>query len=165
MIRSPFFLPFFLLSSSVFSLAAAYIAQYGFDLKPCILCLYQRLPYAGVIVLSLLSVFLVKHYKIVTAIYILSVIFLLIGAGIAFYHVGVEHKWFAGPDVCAGQGGETPKTLEEMRAQLIGTKAVRCDQPQFIFLTLSMAGWNMLWALFLAATTIGIVYKGRKNGR
>jgi len=36
-------------------LSAAYISQYGFGLKPCILCLYQRGPYALNIALGVLA--------------------------------------------------------------------------------------------------------------
>ncbi|HEY9164284.1 MAG TPA: disulfide bond formation protein B, partial [Magnetovibrio sp.] len=34
------------------ALVMAYVAQYGFDLEPCILCLYQRIPYALVAILG-----------------------------------------------------------------------------------------------------------------
>lgn len=163
-IHSTRILPLFLLISSLMSLGAAYLAQYGFGLKPCILCLYQRVPYGVVIVSSLCLCIRMESAVLKNILYGIVLLSLLVGAGIAFYHMGVEYKWFAGPDTCSGQGGAVPKTLEEMRAQLIGTKAVRCDQPQFLFLSLSMAAWNMLWSLFLAAITCMGIMKGRKNG-
>lgn len=159
--RSPYLVPLFFLSASIIALAAAYIAEYFFGLKPCTLCLYQRVPYAVIIVASLLSIIIAKHCKIINVINCISIIILAVGAGIAFYHMGVEYKWFEGLTSCSGQPGKAPQTLEEMRAQLLGSKAVRCDQPQFIFLTLSMAGWNMVWSLLLIAAGILMIRAGR----
>jgi disulfide bond formation protein DsbB len=161
--RSPYAFPVFLLVSSLFSLMVAYIAEYGFGLKPCVLCLYQRVPYTVLIGLSLLSLLLMQKEIVRRLLPILALLILLVGAAVAFYHVGVEHKWFAGLDTCSGQGSGVPKTLEEMRAQLLATKAVRCDQPQFVFLGFSMAAWNMLWSLFLAALTAATLWKSKKS--
>ncbi|MBL4690180.1 MAG: disulfide bond formation protein B, partial [Rhodospirillales bacterium] len=47
--------PFGIFAASVAALANAYIAQYTFDLEPCILCLYQRVPYAVAGVLGLVA--------------------------------------------------------------------------------------------------------------
>lgn len=152
--RSAYLFPLFFLAASIVSLGAAYIAEYFFGLKPCALCLYQRVPYGVLIVVSLLSIILIKHYRIRNLINYGSVVIIVAGAGLAFYHMGVEYKWFEGLTTCSGQTAKAPQTLEEMRAQLLGSKPVRCDQPQFIFLTLSMAGWNMVWSLLLAAAGI-----------
>ena len=38
--------PALLILVGVGSLGAAYTAQFGFDLEPCVLCLYQRVPFA-----------------------------------------------------------------------------------------------------------------------
>lgn len=44
---------FGLAAISAFALSMAFTAQYIFGLEPCILCLYQRIPYALVIALGL----------------------------------------------------------------------------------------------------------------
>ena len=41
-----------LLGASVAALAAAFASQYIGGLEPCVLCLYQRVPYGAVIILS-----------------------------------------------------------------------------------------------------------------
>jgi len=41
----PRLIPFAVFAAAVFALGNAYTAQYAFDLEPCILCLYQRVPY------------------------------------------------------------------------------------------------------------------------
>jgi Disulfide bond formation protein DsbB. len=73
------------------------------------------------------------------------------GASIAIFHVGVEEKWWQGLASCGG--APTPKTLEELRAQLMTAPVVRCDEAAFRFLGLSMAGWNVIWAGLLAVFT------------
>ncbi len=161
-LRSSHNVPVFLLISSLFALAFAYVSQYGFGLKPCVLCLYQRVPYMMIAVLSLFAL-AIRQEKYRNIIYGIIVAVLLTGVAIAFYHVGVEYTWFAGPDTCSG-GGAAPKTLEEMRASLLGTKAVRCDQPQFVFLGLSMAGWNIVWSLFMAAGTLLLWWRKKRDG-
>ena len=130
----------------------AYIAEYGFDLKPCHLCLYQRIPYLAVMFASLLAFVFREKPKLWKILIIICAILFFIGATIAFYHVGVEHHWFEGLTSCSSQQ-QIPKTVEEMRAQLLATPIVRCDVPAFVFLGLSMAGWNMLWSALLGVVT------------
>jgi disulfide bond formation protein DsbB len=76
----------------------------------------------------------------------------LIGGGIAVFHVGVEQHWWQGTAECGG--ASIARTLEELRAQLIGRPVVRCDQAQFHFLGLSMAGWNALISAAYAAFSL-----------
>ena len=45
-------IPLAILAVSIGSLAMAFAAQYLFGLDPCILCLYQRIPYAVTVVLA-----------------------------------------------------------------------------------------------------------------
>jgi disulfide bond formation protein DsbB len=72
---------------------------------------------------------------------------------LAFYHVGVEQHWFAGPTACTGSG-LAPKTIEELQAQLMGTMPVRCDQPQFVLFGITLAGGNLLASLAMAVAAL-----------
>ena len=74
--------------------------------------------------------------------------------GVAAYHAGVEWKWWPGPTACTG--GRNHVSLEELKAFAEGRHVtiVRCDQPAFRFLGLSMAGWNVLIALKLTVLSI-----------
>ena len=140
---------FLLLASAVFALAGAYISQYIFGLQPCQLCFWQRKPFFAIIILAILFLIIprLKNYQKL-AIQI-AVLLLLINAAIAFYHTGVEQKWFKGLDSCVAISPNT-NSLEDLKLTLEKTKAVRCDQPQFIFLHLSMASWNMIYCLLAA---------------
>src|SRR5207253_10396617 len=71
----------------------------------------------------------------------------------AFYHVGVEQHWFAGPSACtAASGGAT--TLEQMKQQILGTAPVLCDRPAWTLFGLSLAGWNLLASLIMTGCCI-----------
>jgi disulfide bond formation protein DsbB len=72
---------------------------------------------------------------------------------LAFYHVGVEQHWFAGPTACTGSG-PVAKTLEELQAQLMGTQPVRCDEPQFSLFGVTLAGANLLASVVMAGLAL-----------
>lgn len=140
--------PAFALLSAI-TLGAAFVAQYGFGLAPCQLCLWQRWPYTVAILLGLLAWKLPRARPLLLALLALA---FATTAGIALFHTGVELKWWAGLESCGGGG--TATTLEALRAQVLAAPIVRCDEAAFSFLGLSMAGWNMLWASLLAVLAL-----------
>ena len=73
----------------------------------------------------------------------------LYGAGLAAYHAGAEWKWWPGPAACAVGGAAS---ADDLVAMLKGAKiaAPSCDKAVWIFLGLSMAGWNAVISLGLA---------------
>jgi disulfide bond formation protein DsbB len=84
-----------------------------------------------------------------------------IGSGLAFYHVGVEQHWFAGPSACtAGAGGAM--TLEEMKRQILGTAPVLCDRVQWSLFGVSLAGWNLLASLGMTAVCAVVFARTRR---
>ena len=151
--RPVFYTPLILMLASVTALAGAYISQYVFGYQPCNLCLYQRVPYAVVIGLSLLALFLRSKPGLIWWIVGICVLALMVEVGIAAFHVGVEQKWWEGLDTCGG--GDVPMTMEELRAMIANAPLARCDDPGFYFLGLTMAAWNVFYALSLAV--LGIV--------
>jgi disulfide bond formation protein DsbB len=70
----------------------------------------------------------------------------LAGAGLAFYHVGVEQHWFAGPSACTG-AATAADTVEALKARILGQMPVRCDEPAWSLWGISLAGWNLLASL------------------
>ncbi len=152
-ISVPRLIPFAVFAVSVFALGNAYTAQYVFDLEPCILCLYQRVPYAVAGVLGV-AAFLLPSDKTewkARAVAVSGVVF-LIGAGIAFYHVGVEQHWWASAAACgAPSGGGEPQTVDQLRQMLMQAKPVKaCDEIDWTLFGLSMATYNIAFSLALA---------------
>jgi disulfide bond formation protein DsbB len=150
----PRLVPFGILAASVGALATAYTAQYAFGLEPCILCLYQRVPYALAGVLGLGALLLPngeKGEQARTWAVAASGLVFLAGAGIAFYHVGVEQHWWASVAACGGGGGEGPKTVEALRQMLAEKPPKACDDVDWTLFGLSMATYNIGASLALAA--------------
>ncbi len=143
-----------LLLFSVVSLLGANIAEYGFGLLPCHLCLYQRVPHYIVLPLIVIALLLPKNSIFYTVITSLGAIIILGGAGIAAYHVGVEQGIIVTETSCADAVIAPDATLKQMREQLFATPGIPCDTPQFIFLGLSMAAWNLLASLIVGSTAL-----------
>lgn len=144
-----------LLLASAFSLAmlgGAFTAQYGFELYPCELCVYQRYPYITVLVLAAIAAYRLPPRIQLLAAYLCAVLFLG-NAGLGFYHTGVEQGWFKGPSGCssASTGAET---LEELRRQIMEAPLVACDQAMGYVFGLSLAAWNAFLALLAGIATL-----------
>jgi len=125
-------------------LLAAFGFQYLGGLAPCHLCLLQRWPHAVAIILGVLI--LVWPAR---GLALLAGLAVLVGAGIAGYHVGVEAHWWAGPASCTAA---TPATADAgaLLDQILETPTVLCDAVAWRWLGLSMAGWNGIASLVVA---------------
>jgi len=145
--------------ASAVILSAAYISQYGFGLKPCILCLYQRGPYALNIALGFMAFLASFRYPRLTKLIIyLAAVSFLADAVIAGFHVGVEHGWWKGLPSCGGD--IVPHgSIEEMRRSLENQAIVRCDKPAWTMFGISMAGYNFIIALMLAGSVTYLLRK------
>lgn len=129
------------------ALVAALVSQYGFGLPPCELCIYQRWPYVAVALLGVLGCWRVRSVGALKLLLLMAAALFVLDAGIAGYHVGVEKGVFEGLESCGAGGFASGASLEEMRQQLLAAPVVSCKDPMFVLLGLSMAGWNLLYAL------------------
>jgi disulfide bond formation protein DsbB len=129
--------------ASALILLAALGFQYLGGLAPCHLCVLQRWPYVALVVLGLIG-WRWQPRLLLT----LGALALLVGAGLAGYHIAVEQGWVALPESCAAGG--SAQTLEQLQ-QMLATAPPACDQVRFTFLGLTLAGWNLLASLALAA--------------
>ena len=148
----PAWLAGFLGAASALMLAAAAVFEHGFGLAPCLMCLWQRWPHrlaVALAVLVLVASRLGGGGAVQRPLLGLMAASMLAGAGIAFWHAGVEFGWFAGPTACGGAvplSGDPSAVLDS----LLATPAIRCDKVPWSFLGLSMAGWNGLISLTMA---------------
>src|SRR5690242_8985388 len=135
------------LVASAIVLGTALLSEYWGGLAPCELCLLQRLPWAAAIVISLI-VLLVGERAPLSWVALVFAILFAISVVLAFYHVGVEQHWFAGPSACTAPASGA-MTLEQMKQQILGTAPVLCDRPAWTLFGISMAGWNLLASLIM----------------
>src|SRR5512141_290623 len=89
----------FVLTASAIVLGAALLSQYWGGLAPCELCLLERWPWDAALAVALVAL-LVGSRSASPWVALGRGIVFTAGAAIAFYHVGVEQQWFAGPSAC-----------------------------------------------------------------
>lgn len=158
-------LPLAILGVSLGALASAFTAQYVFDLEPCVLCLYQRVPYAVTGALAALAIFLSARGQARQWLVIACGLVFLAGSALAFYHVGVEQHWWESVAAC---GGELSSGVDvtNLAAQLSSAPRKPCDQVDWRLFGLSMAGYNSLMSLGLGVAAIaGGWYFGKERER
>jgi disulfide bond formation protein DsbB len=83
-------------------------------------------------------------------------------AGLGTYHSGVEWQLWQGPTDCTGPVGNLG-SAGTLLQRLDTVKVIRCDEVQWRFLGLSLAGYNVLISLLMAAIAAwGIVRTARR---
>ena len=145
--------PLLIALASFVVVGSAIASQVWGGLAPCTLCWYQRVPYAVTMVLGLAGAALLVQGRPRAAALLTfwcGVAFVL-GAVIAAFHVGVEQDWWDWASACTATGAGQGRTVDELRALLETAPVVRCDEVQWSLFGISMAGYNFLVSLALAA--------------
>lgn len=149
------------------TIAGAWFFQLVLGYKPCQLCLEQRYAYYIGIPLAVVIALAASRGAargILRAALVVLALVVLANAGLGAYHAGVEWGWWQGPTECSGQiadFGNPGNLLESLRT----VKVVRCDEVQWRFLGLSMAGYNVLISLLMAAIALWGLGGGTRQPR
>ena len=133
--------------------------QYLGQFPPCEMCMWQRYPHiaAGLVGIggflflrgNILPSSAGKGVAIATA--------LLVGLSglIGVYHAGVEWHWWPGPQSCTGAA---------FRGALdLNAPVVMCDHAAWRLFGLSLAGYNAVLSLALAATGLTLAARIRRH--
>ncbi|MGE5159256.1 MAG: disulfide bond formation protein B [Gemmatimonas sp.] len=147
------------------TIAGAWFFQLVLGIQPCPLCLEQRDAYYAIIPLSALVALGAARGAPKGLLIAGLVVIALAAAGnsiFGVYHAGVEWRFWAGPTDCTGplvDFGKAGNLLD----QLDKVKVVRCDEVQWRFLGLSLAGYNALISALMAAIAAwGVVKSARR---
>ena len=137
--------------SSALMLAIAHAFETFGHLAPCTLCLKAREVYWVALTIGAVGFAaqtLLKDDRLRRLASLLLAVTFLVGVGVAVYHAGAEWKFWPGPKTCAS--GSIP-ALTSLDAVMKGGSihAPACDTAAWVFLGLSMAGWNALISLKL----------------
>lgn len=148
------------------TLAGAWFFQLVLDIRPCPLCLEQRYAYYLAIPLGAL-VALAAARNASRAVLVLGLAVLaaaaLGNAWLGTYHAGVEWGLWKGPTDCTGPIGNLG-SAGSLLERLDTVKVIRCDEVQWRFLGLSLAGYNVLISLSMAAIAAwGIAGSARRG--
>ena len=146
--RKYFFIVIFFIS--LFSIVGALYFEFILKLKPCILCLYQRIPYIILIFICLIgynySDNLFWHYLVIL-IFFISVL-------ISGYHVGIENSLF--PELSTCKASNLDLTDKKQLLQSLNNQIVSCKDVLFKIFGLSLATINLIISLTVVA--LGTIY-------
>lgn len=130
-------------------LGGALFSQYVGGLYPCEMCYWQRWPHAAAILLAIGAYLSASNRQRSRMLVRLAAVAVAISGAIGVFHAGVEIGWWEGITQCTATGATS---LQDIMA----VPLVRCDQVQWEFLGISMAGWNAIISLTGAAAILAL---------
>jgi disulfide bond formation protein DsbB len=148
------------------TLAGAWYFQLVLDIRPCPLCLEQRYAYYLAIPLGALVALAAARDAprgVLVAGLALLAAAALGNAVLGTYHAGVEWMFWPGPTDCTGPIGNLG-SAGDLLARLDTEKVIRCDEVQWRFLGLSLAGYNVLISLLMAAIASWGIVRNASRG-
>ena len=142
-------------------LGGALGSQYLGGLHPCEMCYWQRWPLAAAFLLAALAFTASASSPRARVLTLLAALAIAVSGAIGVYHAGVEAKIFEGFTQCTAlsKSGSTADLLK----QITHAPLVRCDDVQFRFLGISMAGWNAILSLGGSALILLLTIRGKRR--
>ena len=132
-------------------LGGALFSQYVGGLYPCEMCYWQRWPHGAAILLALAAFFMPTR---ACPLVLLAALAIAVSGAIGVFHAGVELGYWEGITQCTATGAASLQDI-------LSVPLIRCDQVQWDFLGVSMAGWNAILSLGGAALILFLTLKGR----
>jgi len=134
-------------------LAAAFAFQYWGGLYPCEMCWWQR--YAHIAALAFVGLALLTGGG--RPLVVLAALAIAASGAIGFYHAGVELGWFEGLTTCTSTASGA--SVDDILKSIMDAPMVRCDDVQWSWLGISMAGWNAILSLASALVILWLSLK------
>jgi disulfide bond formation protein DsbB len=126
-------------------LAGAFGSQYLGGLTPCEMCWWQRYAHLAALVPAALAFTAPAASRRSRILILLAALGIAVSGAIGVYHAGVELQIFEGLTTCTSSASGA--TTAELLRSITAAPLVRCDQVQWSFLGISMAGWNAMLSL------------------
>ena len=130
-------------------LLGAFGSEYLGHLHPCEMCWWQRYAHMVAFALAVIAFTAPAPSTRARTFTLLAALGIATSGAIGVYHAGVEAHIFEGFTTCSA----LPKAAStaDLLRQITHAPLVRCDEVQFRFLGISMAGWNAILSLGGAA--------------
>lgn len=143
---------------STLSLLYAFFVEYVLGFEPCILCLYQRIPYYLLIVIGIGGVVYKKHRYFLY----LALAAFLASTILAGFHTGVERGVFNPTETC-NSGINIPEGLsaDQIRDMFYEVPIATCTKAAYKIFGISMTEWNFLFSFFLSIGTILVIRRSK----
>lgn len=139
-------------------LAGAWSFQIWGHLFPCHYCWWQRYAHLVAAALALVAIAVAGRPGLDRAFLVLAALAILTSGAIGVYHAGVEAHVFKGFTTCTSTIAATNNT-DELMDQIMKASVVRCDEVQWRFLGISMAGWNAILSIGFAALILWLTFR------
>jgi disulfide bond formation protein DsbB len=139
-------------------LAGAWSFQIWGGLFPCQMCWWQRYAHLVAAALALIAIAVCRRPTLDRLFLVLAALAILTSGMIGAYHAGVEAHVFKGLTDCTRTVVNTTNT-DELMAQIMSAPVIRCDQVQWRFLGISMAGWNAILSTGLALLILWLTFR------
>jgi disulfide bond formation protein DsbB len=133
------------------TVGGALVFEHGYGYVPCKLCLQQRLPYYAGLPLALATALAPSRGPWLRLGLAGLALLFLASAALGAYHAGVEWGFWLGPSDCGGGAGAPAGTMADFMKSLNDIHVVSCTEAAWRFFGLSLAGWNAVISLALAA--------------
>ncbi|MFC0409022.1 disulfide bond formation protein B [Roseomonas elaeocarpi] len=131
-------------------------------LAPCALCLWQRWPYWVAAALAVLAALTRGRWLLS-----LAGLAVLVSAGIAALHIGVEQGWWPSPlPSCQAPTATLGLSVDDMLKAMSAKPDKPCDAPSFLIpgLPVSMAQMNFVYAAVVGGLALRwSVQQGRRG--
>ena len=142
----------FILFYSLFAILFALYVEYILNYNPCILCLYQRIPYIIAIFISFIGYNYFKNIKIL----ILIAIIFSISAIISGYHYGIENNIFEEFSGCTSNSLEIIDKTELLKS--LNDNVISCKDVNFRIFGISLASVNLLFSLLIVIYSLRTLF-------
>jgi disulfide bond formation protein DsbB len=135
--------------------------QYLARLPPCEMCMWQRYPHIAAAIIGIGSALLLSSGIVDrrTGAVLVAITALLIATSgvLGVYHAGVEWHWWPGPTSCTGSAYRFQGTLD------LTAPMIRCDAAAWRLFGLSLAGYNALISLGIAAGAFVLLARSERT--
>ena len=144
------------LAAPLLLLGGALLSQYVGGLYPCEMCWWQRYAHGAALILSGLAFTAPAPGNRARAFTALAMLAIAVSGVIGAFHAGVEYHWWEGLTRCTSTGAGS-------LGDIMSIPLVRCDQSQWNFYGVSLAGFNAILSLGAAAIVAGLLLRSRRS--
>ena len=149
-------------TASLLLLLAVLGFQYIGRLPPCELCLWQRWPHVGAVVLGYGGPLLIRvgllERGAARGVAGLAALLIAISGAIGVYHAGIEWHWWPGPQSCTGPAFHYTGGSLDLNAPV-----VMCDMAAWRLFGISLAGYNAIVSFLIAGTGAFLLSRNGKK--
>lgn len=160
--RGPMLTAAFLAVAMAVTVGSALAFQYIGGYIPCKLCYEQRIPYyvgAPLMLLAALAAMFKLPDWLTRVLLVVGGLLMVYGLYLGVFHSGVEWGWWPGPTDCTNVAGPVDTGGKGVLDALDKFVPPSCDKAALRILGLSLAGWNAIASLILAAVAFRGAFK------